>query len=330
MTQPTPGDIHVNTPLTNISVAFFQNAANFVADRVFPNIPVSKQSDRYYVYDRGFFNRDEMEKRAPGTESSGSGYEVDNTPTYFADKYSYHHDIPDEVRANADSVIQPDADAARLVTHKALIKREKLWVTKYFVAGIWTGGDVDGVSGSPSAGEVQQWNEADSTPIEDIRNAKTTVLESTGFEPNTLVIGQRVWDALQDHPDIIDRLKYGQSSGNQAMTDLSDLQALFKVDRIFVMKAVENTAAEGQTNSHSFIGGKKALLCYSTPTPGLQTPTAGYTFSWNGLLGNAANGSRIRRFRVEKESADRVEIDMAFDQKLVASDLGYFFDTVVA
>jgi hypothetical protein len=41
---------------------------------VFPNIPVQKKSDRYYTYDRGDFNRDEMEERAPGTESEGSGY----------------------------------------------------------------------------------------------------------------------------------------------------------------------------------------------------------------------------------------------------------------
>ena len=57
-----------------------QEAGNFVADQVFPNIPVSMQSDRYYTYDRGYFNRDEMQERAPGTESAGSGYEVDNTP----------------------------------------------------------------------------------------------------------------------------------------------------------------------------------------------------------------------------------------------------------
>ncbi|MFN9111239.1 MAG: hypothetical protein ACK5XN_14350, partial [Bacteroidota bacterium] len=78
---PTPGDVHVNAPLTNISIAFLQNAANFVATRVFPNIPVQKQSDRYYVYERGDFNRDEMQLRAPATASAGGGYTLDNTPT---------------------------------------------------------------------------------------------------------------------------------------------------------------------------------------------------------------------------------------------------------
>ena len=68
--NPTPGDVHVNVPLTNISIAYLQNASNFIASRVFPNIPVQKQSDRYYTYDRGEFNRDEMKERAAGTESA--------------------------------------------------------------------------------------------------------------------------------------------------------------------------------------------------------------------------------------------------------------------
>ena len=96
------------------------------------------------------------------------------------------------------------------------------------------------------------------------------------------------------------------------------------------MQAIENTAAEGASNSHAFIGGKKALLAFSAPSPGLQVPTAGYTFSWNGFLGAGAQGGRIKKFRMEHLESDRVEIQMAFDQKLVSADLGYFWDTIVA
>lgn len=327
--NPTPGDVHVNTPLTNISIAFLQNANNFIATRVFPNIPVTKQSDRYYVYDRGDFNRDEMQLRAPATESSGGGYRLDNTPTYFANRFSFHRDIPDEVRANADAVLNPDREATAFVTHKALIKREKLFVASYFKTGVW-GTDITGVSATPSSGQALQWNDANSTPIESVRAAKRTIAESTGFEPNKLVLGRAVYDALLDHPDIIDRLKYGQTAGGVANTSTNDLAALFKVDEILVMNAVENTGKEGQSNAHSFIGGKNAMLVHATASPGLMTPTAGYTFSWTGLLGAGAEGNRIKSFRMEHIGADRVEIDMCFDMKLVSSDLGYFWSGIVA
>jgi hypothetical protein len=329
MGNPVPGDVHVNTPLTNISIAFLQEATNFVAARVFPNIPVPKQSDRYYTYDRGEFNRDEAKERAPGTESAGGSYDLDNTPTYFARVYAFHKDIPDQVRANADAVLSPDREATAYVTHKALIRREKVFATNYFAASLWTN-EVDGVTGAPSAGEIQYWNEAASTPIENIRTGKTAVLQSTGFEPNTLVIGRQVYDALVDHPDIVDRIKYGQTPGDPAMAGVMALMKLFELERIFVMNAIENTAAEGATASHAFIGGKHGLLCYVTPSPGIMTPTAGYTFSWNGFLGAGPEGNRIKRFRLERQESDRVEIQMAFDAKLVSADLGYFFNGAVA
>lgn len=327
--NPTAGDIHVNTPLTNISIAYLQSADNFVATKVFPNLPVTKQSDRYYTYDRGEFNRDEAEERAPGTESAGGSYSVDNTPTYFCKVYAFHKDVPDQIRGNADAVLNLDNEATEYVTHKALIKREKLFVSKYFVPTIWTV-DIDGVASGAGAGEVLYWSLDTGDPIRDIRNGKRNRLEDTGFEPNTLVMGKAVWDVILDHPDIIDRIKYGQTPGAPAMANIEALMKLFEVERIFIMKAIENTAIEGADPSHSFIAGKHALLAYIAPSPGIMTPSAGYTFSWTGWMGAGAEGNRIKRFRLEKLESDRVEVQMSFDQKLVAADCGYFFNGIVA
>lgn len=332
MTQPTNSAVHVDAALTNISVAFLQNANHFAAGRVFPNVPVSKQSDRYFVFDRGDFNRDEAEVRAPGTESAGGGYELDNTPTYFANVYAFHHDVPDQVRSNADPAVDVERAAAELVMHKMLIKREKVWTTNFFTGGNWTN-DYDGVASSPGANEVIQWSDTVSgDPIGDIRAAKTTILESTGFMPNKLVLTQPVMDALVDHPDIVDRVKYATSTtANPAMVNEQTLAALFGLDEIVVSRAIENTAAQGATASHSFIGGKKALLCYAAPTPSLMTPTAGYQFSWSGFMGQTnAFGVATKRFYLDQLESTRVEGQAAFDMKLVSADMGYFWDTIVA
>lgn len=330
MSLPTTSDVHVNAVLTTLSVAYRQDQSRFVADRVFPVVSVSKQSDRYFTYNRGDFNRDEMQLRAPGTESAGAGYRLDNTPTYYCAEYSLHQDVPDEVIENADAVLNPLRDAAEFLTIKSLIKREKAFVANQFAASLWTS-DFDGVASanSWSGGSVLQWNDANSTPIEDIRKAGTTVLERTGFMPNLLVLGKPVYDALIDHPDLVDRIKYGQTPGSPAIVNRQALAALFEVDRVEIMSAIENTAHEGATASHSFIGGKKALLCYAAPNPGLMTPSAGYTFQWSGRSGSNG-GTRIRSFRLEQLNATRVEIECYFDQKLIAADLGFFFDTIVS
>src|SRR5512137_184883 len=118
MPQPTAGDIHVNAPLTNISIAYIQQATNFVADRVFPIVPVQFQANRYYVYDRAEWFRDQAQERAAGTESAGGGWKVDNTPTYAARIYAIHKDIDDPTRADADAMINLDRDATEWVTQQ--------------------------------------------------------------------------------------------------------------------------------------------------------------------------------------------------------------------
>jgi hypothetical protein len=60
MYTPTPRDVHVNTPLTQISITYLQQQDQFVAAQICPVIPVEKQSDRYYVYNRGDFFRDQI------------------------------------------------------------------------------------------------------------------------------------------------------------------------------------------------------------------------------------------------------------------------------
>lgn len=341
-TQPSRGDVHVNTALTNISIAFAQSAENFVAGTVFPEIPVAKQSDEFFTYDRGEWSRDEMRERMPATESAGGTYKID-TDGYRARTRAYHRDVDDQIRANADSPIDLDREATEFVTTKGLINREKNWVAKFFTSGnpgdTWTF-DVDGVASGPTAAasfdptdntnnQKLHWNDAGSTPVEDVRQAKRFVLEDTGFMPNMLTLGRAVYDGLLDHPDVVGRIDRGQTTGT-ALVNRVTLADLFEVDRILVMDAIENTAAEGASATFSFIGGKHALLSYAPPSPGLMTPSAGYTFNWTGLVGSGPEGMRIKRFRMEPIASDRVEIDMSYDQKVISKDLGYFFGGIVA
>ncbi len=337
-TSPSRGDVHINAPLTNLSIAYLQSATNFVASRVFPNIPVTKQSDAYFVYDRGEFNRDEMKERLPGTESAGGSYDIGDE-TYYARTRAFHKDIPDQVRSNADSPIQLDREATEYVTHKGLINRESLWASNFFVTAapgdIWSF-VLDGATArSPNvdptndtSNNIVFWNDAASTPIEDIRTMKRYVLGSTGFQPNMLTLGRATYDTIIDHPDVVGRMDRGQTVG-PAIANKEALAALFEVDEVLIMDSIRNNAAEGQTADHEFIGGKHALLSYRPSTPGLLTPSAGYTFSWTGYLGAGNDGIRIKRFRREKLSSDRVEIEMSYDQKLISKDLGAFFNGIV-
>ena len=322
LNQPSRSDVHVDRPLSNISLAFLQSAEGFVADKAFPILSVAKQSDSYFTYDRGMFNRDEMEELAPGARAAAANYTL-STDTYSAKVFALAKDVADQVRANADSPIQLDREATEFLAIKALIKKEKEWASKHFITGVWTT-ERAGVASGPTGTQFLRWDVASSTPIEDMRSAIRSVHVLTGFRPDRLVLGREVYDTLLDHPDIVGRLNRGQTSG-PAMAKRDSLAALFELQEILVMDAIENTAAEGVANSHSFIGGKHALLLYTPSSPGLMTPSAGYTFAWSGLLGGGAIGTRMKRIRMEPEASDRLQIEMSFDQKLIAADLGHMF-----
>ena len=140
------------------------------------------------------------------------------------------------------------------------------------------------------------WDYATASPITDIRHAKTQArLNSGGFVPNIGVFSRPVFDKLVDHPDFIDRTKYGQTAPNPAMATRRIIAEILELEEVLVMDAVYNTAAEGATESNSFIGGTSAALFYRPRNPGLMTPSAGYTFNWTGLIGSTGGaGLRIK------------------------------------
>lgn len=328
MPQPSVNNVHIDAILTNISVAYLQNTNNFIADKVFPVVPVDKKSNIYFKYTKDDWFRDEAQRRADGTASAGSGYGL-TTDNYLADVYAFHKDIGDQTRANADNPLNPDMEATQFVTQRLLLRREVQWASDYFTTGVW-GTSKSGTSATGQTNgstQVTVWSDyTNSTPIPDIEYAKTTVLQNTGFEPNTLVLSYAVFQKLKAHPTLVDRYKYTQA-GAIVTEDL--LAALFGVDRVLVAKAVVNGANEGATGSYAFTTANSALLCYVAPNPGLMTPSAGYTFMWTGVSGGLGTTVGVSRFRMEELKADRVEGEIAFDNKVVAADLGFFWSAII-
>lgn len=338
--SPTPGDVHVNGTLTNVSLAYMQSAEGFVADKVFPNVPVGKQSDIYWVWPRAAWNRDDMKVRGPGAQTAGTNLTVARAP-YYAEVRGIHHPIPDQVMANADSSLGYDAAATNYVSHKALINRETTWVSKYFTTGVWTL-QAQGASSATAAGSYNPkdslggnsnllyWNNAASTPIEDIRKAMTWVqLTSGGFRPTTFTMTRQVADVLFDHPEIIARVNAGQTPNGPAKSNETVLASILGLREVLVMDGVVNAAKEGVAEANAFFGGKSALLSYAPATPSLMTPSAGYTFSWTGYLGATTNGTRVKRFYMVAEASTWVEAETAYDMNLTSAEMCFFFYQII-
>lgn len=316
------GTLHVDRYLTNFSVQYVQDRRNFVAQRAASVVPVLKQTDKFVVYDRGYFWRDEAQPRPLGGRPEQVGYKI-GSGSYSAIEYALEHVVDDRQRANVDDPIRLDENATTLLTQKQMIKQDRTWATRFFQTGKWST-EVTGVASSPGANQFMSFNDLTSDPIGTIDQWKDIMNEKTGFMPNTLVLGANVKRTLRTHADISDRIKYTRTG----IADEDILAALFEVENVFVARSIYNSAAEGAADAFKYIVDKNSmLLCYIEPNPGLDSPTAIVNFAWTGLIPGITNtiGGVMERGRDERAHSDYFQNRMAWDLQQVAPDLGVFF-----
>jgi hypothetical protein len=330
MSQPTPSDVFVSRPLSNVSLAYWQQDQMFIADRMFQAVPSDDQAGIVWEFDREYFLRNEMKVRAPNTQSAGVGFKL-NQLTYAMPVLAVHHDIPDQRRANERSPISSDRAAALLLSQQAKQYREIAMKAKAFTSGAWSTTAQTGVAAGPAANQFLRWDDNAAAPIRNMIAFKEIIKLATGLRPNVLAIGQPVWNALRTCPDIMDRIKYGQTPGSPAQVTLAAVAALFELDEILVSDVIQATNLEGNaTFASSYVIGKEGLLFYRPPAPSLETPAAGYTMVWRGYMGMNDVGVRVKKFRMEPLASDRVELEQAFDPTVFGKFFGLYLATMVS
>jgi hypothetical protein len=330
--NPTGADLRIDTLLSDVSIGYMNEPSSYVADQVFPIINSKVRSGKYAIYKKHEWFRDEAKKRAPLTESAGGHFEIDTPGTYYCDDYSFHKDYADEDVTDSDDVYNIEDDCASYTVEKIRLNREVRWATAYFGEGIWSN-DLSGQTDAPSTNEFRVWDDyTNSTPIEDIDDAKTLIRIGTGVDGNVLVVSERVHKALKNHPDVLDRFKYTQ----KGLITEDMLAGVFEIDKYIVAKAVKTTTNEGaSTQTMAYIVDQYgALLMYVNPRPSKRRPSAGYIFRWNRPRFGGADGQRFttttRKFYMPKVQGTRIESSSFEYMDAIAADCGVFFKNAVA
>src|SRR5258705_13678607 len=115
MPQPSRTDVHIDVALTALSTAYVQSQDNFVATKVFPIVPVEKQTNKYFTFTKDAWFRDDAQVRKSGEETAGSGFPI-STDSYICDVFGIHKDIDDLDKGNVDNPLDLEQAAARFVT----------------------------------------------------------------------------------------------------------------------------------------------------------------------------------------------------------------------
>lgn len=308
MPQPMLSDVHIARAISTAAIRY--SNPDYIAERVCPVINVAKETDKYFIFTKGDWFRDQAkDDRRPGTRAPRGGYTL-STADYSCKEIAHATPLPDRIRDNADEPLRPYEDAASYSMQMILLRRERRVAAALFTSSTWNGGsDWSGTAWSDFTG---------SDPAYDVSVAKETLRTATGQTKFKLLMGAYVMSILKLHPDGLDRFKHVQTG---VMTPAMVAQWL-DVDEIIVGGSVYNSADEGASVTMADIWGKHALLMYVPANPSISEPSAAYMFRYNGV--------RTKRYREEAEEQDVVECATSVDVQRTATDCGYYFPSVVS
>lgn len=306
-----------NRYLSNMSIAAFADMNEFVATKIFPICPVDFSTGYYYTFDRGDLIRDYMSRKPKfGKVTPAEIGHADETYKCFVDQIITGIDQIGAVnyeRANAPESVDPRRSKARFIATQAHLHLDILFAKNFFQSGVWTN-EWEGVASSPSSKQFVKFDDDNSDPIKFIDARKREIKLAGGRTPNKLTLGYDTFNALKEHPDLLERVKYTGSTANPAQVNERVLAELFGVEEVNVLEAAYNAADEGQDNDIKFICDPKGmLLSYAPSAARIDEPSAGYIFAWAPF----GNGSWIFADQYEGEGGTHSE----FMEGLTATDM---------
>lgn len=277
--------------LTNMSMAFFANASDYVATSIFPICPVDLSTGYYYIYNKGDLARDHVHRKPKfGKVAPAQMGHTDSTYRCEVDQIIVGIDqigAQNYQRSNVPPSIDPKRAKNRFVVDQQLLHLDITFANSFFKTGVWEN-EFEGIASGATAGGSQfiKFSDANSDPIKFFDARKRQIRLDGRRTPNKLTLGYDTFLALKEHPDLLERVKYTGSTANPAQVNERVLAELFGVDEIKVLYATYNAAEEGQDDDMQFICEPDgALLSYTTPRPRIDEPSAGYIFTWD-MLGN--------------------------------------------
>jgi hypothetical protein len=319
--------------LTNLALAFFQNAEGFVSRKMFPVVPVPISTGRFYEFDKGDLARDNVRRKpefgkvAPaifGKSDHIYKCEVDQIITGIDQISSL-----DLQRTNAPGAIDPRRGKTRFIAEQMNIHLDDVWAGQYFNPESW-GNVWEGTGATPGASQFYYFDNDNSDPVRLFNALSTTMLQLGLRKPNKICMGVNVFGALQTNQTILERIKYQGSEANPADVTANVLAQLFKVQEIVVAESVINRSSIGEADDLQFICDPNSLLLvYTTNAPSIDEPSAGYTFTWD-MLGNGQYLAVQQYLGEPATHTEFIEGLLCTSPQVTCKDLGVFMKNAVS
>lgn len=322
------GAFKPNIYLTNLSMAYFQDASKYVAKSIFPICPVQLSSARFYTFSKEDLLRDNVQRKPEfGRVSPAQMGQADQSYACAVDQVIVGIDQISSLnyqRTNAPGVADPRRAKAKFIAEQMLLHQDIVFAQNFFKSGVWSN-EWTGVTGTtPGEKQFLQFSDDNCDPVKLFDDLCTSVEQNTGRRPNRLGLGKNAFNALKSNPTVLERVKYGGTSANPATVNEKVLAELFGIEKVVVLSSIYNSAPLGAEADMNFIcDPNAAILAYATNTPAIDEPSAGYIFTWD-MLGNGQYMPTMQYPGDPGTHSEFMEGLFSADMKKTADDLAVF------
>lgn len=272
MAQQTTSQARVIDPILTEVARGWKQPGDMIAEAFFPTVSVGARAGKIV----SFNDEDFMivaTARAPGSKTGRVQFGYSGVDYALTD-HSLEGVVPRELLEEGQAVPGIDQAAVALAKVQRIMElgREKEAADIALNASNYGSNNKETLSGN------DQWSAlSTSDPIKNVAAWREAIRAQTGFYPNVMGIPPAVRSWLNQHPVIIDRMKY---TGRDIPTN-ELLAAMFEVERVVTGRAIYKTAAGGAPTD---VWGKSVLMAYVdvSSMADMGSPSYGYTYQLMG------------------------------------------------
>ena len=299
-------DLRINAYLSEVARGYGNNS--FIAENLFPIIDSEKEKIDIFQFNKEAFQLYDTERaiRANSNVISPKGFSK-HTATLAEHDLAYPIDYREEDEAEK---VKLQLHATNVVTEGLKLKLEKQCADLAQDPKNYATENKIALSGT------SQFTNDASDPLKVVNDGKDAVCGKIGKDPNTLVMGQEVWQALKQNSNL---KKLIASSSNKIIT-LDLLKEFFEIENIVVGRSIYADA----NNNFARVWGNNIILAY-VPKLTSRTeydPSFGYTVRKKDAL-------QIDEYQKEGNKVKYIRATDIYTPFLVGAEAGYLISNAV-
>lgn len=285
---------------------------DFIGTTIAPVAVVEKEAGKIPQFGKDAFKIYNTERaiRAKSNRMTPEGITAIN---YVLTEHDIEFPIDYREAEEAQAILNLEMYAAETVINIILLRLEKEIADKLQNLDTYPTGNKITLS------ETSKWSvTTTSNPIADVDNAKEAIRGKIGRYPNVMVMGPTAYNALKNHPAILDRIKYSM----KGVVTVDILKEIFDLSNVVVGRAVYATDAGAFVD----VWADNVILAYVSEVPGKGERTP-YAPSFAYTL-RKRNKPEVDKY----DEAGKLRLIRATDLlavKVVGPEAGYIINDVV-